>query len=167
MELTTKVLVCTITTLKTKNQSILYTSSTIDKYPFNFKIYKNGRPNNGWSNNPKEVLKSIPASMIKRIEVITEPGAKYDAEGVSGILNIITDDQSVINGVIGSVSANSNTNDMHGANTYITTQIGKFTTSINYNFSTLGKANTVPFHNGEYNYIESGNRLSFYGENKI
>lgn len=133
----------------------------------NFKIYKNGRPNNGWSNNPKEVLKSIPASMIKRIEVITEPGAKYDAEGVSGILNIITDDQSVINGVIGSVSANSNTNDMHGANTYITTQIGKFTTSINYNFSTLGKANTVPFHNGEYNYVESGNRLTFNGKNNI
>ena len=59
-----------------------------------FKIFKNGRPNSSWSSNPKEVLKSIPASMIKRIEVITEPGAKYDAEGVSGILNIVTMDNT-------------------------------------------------------------------------
>ena len=133
----------------------------------NFKIYKNGRPNTSWSNNPKEVLKSIPASMIKRIEVITEPGAKYDAEGVSGILNIITDENSIINGIVGSVSANANTNEMCGANTYLTTQFGKLTTSINYNFSTLGKANTTPYQEGEYYYTESGNHLTYTGENKI
>ena len=132
-----------------------------------FKIYKNGRPNTSWSNNPKEVLKSIPASMIKRIEVITEPGAKYDAEGVAGILNIITDDRSVIDGVVGSVSLNSNTNEMHGGNAFITTQIGKFTTSLNYNFSTLGKANTSPYYNSEYTYTESGNRLTSSGSNEI
>ena len=56
----------------------------------NFKIYMNGRPSNMFSNNPKEVLRSIPASMIKKVEVITDPGARYDAEGVSGILNIVT-----------------------------------------------------------------------------
>lgn len=133
----------------------------------NFKVYKNGRPNTSWSNNPQDVLKSIPASMIKKIEVITEPGAKYDAEGVAGILNIITDDNSVLNGVTGSVSANSNTNDMHGANAFLTTQFGKFTTSLNYGFSTLGKANTTPFHDSEYTYIKSGNRLSSSSENKI
>ena len=45
-----------------------------------FKIYKNGHPDPAMSNNAKDVLKAIPASMIKRIEVITDPGAKYDAE---------------------------------------------------------------------------------------
>lgn len=55
-----------------------------------FKVYMNGRPSNMISANPKDVLRSIPASTIKKIEVITDPGARYDAEGVSGILNIIT-----------------------------------------------------------------------------
>lgn len=55
-----------------------------------FKIYVNGKPNTMMNNNPKEVLKSMPANSIKKIEVITNPGPKYDAEGVGGILNIIT-----------------------------------------------------------------------------
>ena len=55
-----------------------------------FKVHVNGKPNNMMSNNPTEVLRSMPANSIKSIEVITEPGAKYDAEGVAGILNIIT-----------------------------------------------------------------------------
>ncbi len=133
----------------------------------NFKIYKNGRPNTAWSNNPKDVLKSIPAGMIKKIEVITEPGAKYDAEGVAGILNIITDDKSTLDGIVGSIGANTNTNGMHGANTFFTTQIGKLTTSVNYNFSTLGKGNTSPYYGSEYTYTESGNRLISSGSNEI
>ena len=46
-----------------------------------FKVYVNGRPNNMMSKNPRDVLKSMPASSIKKIEVITNPGPKYDAEG--------------------------------------------------------------------------------------
>ena len=58
----------------------------------NFKVHVNGKPNTLMSNNPKEVLRSLPANSVKSIEVITEPGAKYDAEGIGGILNIITTD---------------------------------------------------------------------------
>ena len=46
-----------------------------------FKIYVNSKPNQMMSNNPKEVLKSMPATSIKKIEVITNPGPKYDAGG--------------------------------------------------------------------------------------
>ena len=56
----------------------------------NFKVHVNGRPNSLMSKNPKEVLRSMPANTIKHIEVITNPGPKYDAEGVGGILNIVT-----------------------------------------------------------------------------
>lgn len=55
-----------------------------------FKVYVNGKPNKMMSDNPTEVLRSLPANSVKRIEVITNPGPKYDAEGVGGILNIIT-----------------------------------------------------------------------------
>ena len=44
----------------------------------------NGKPSNLLSNNPSVVLKSMPASSVKNIEVITEPGVKYDAEGIGG-----------------------------------------------------------------------------------
>ena len=57
----------------------------------NFKIYINGKPDPMLSGDPKNILKSMPASSIKKIEVITDPGAKYEAEGTAGILNIITD----------------------------------------------------------------------------
>ncbi|MDO4790603.1 MAG: TonB-dependent receptor, partial [Porphyromonas sp.] len=48
----------------------------------NFKILINGKPNPLLDSNPKEVLKSIPASSIQKIELITDPGVKYVAEGV-------------------------------------------------------------------------------------
>ena len=74
-----------------------------------FKIYKNGHPDPALSSNPKEVLRAMPASMIKRIEVITEPGARYDAEGATAILNIVTVEGTRIEGVNGTVSASINT----------------------------------------------------------
>lgn len=50
----------------------------------NFKIYLNGKEDPMLSGDPKTILKSMPAASIKKIEVITEPGAKYDAEGTGG-----------------------------------------------------------------------------------
>ena len=54
----------------------------------NFKVYVDGKPNQMFQNNFSQVAKSMPASMVKSIDVITSPGAKYDAEGTSGVLDI-------------------------------------------------------------------------------
>jgi len=90
-----------------------------------FKIYLNGKPSNMISGNPSQVLKSMPASSIKDIEVITDPGAKYDAEGIGGIINIITDKRAD-DGYSGSVGANGDTFGGYGGNAYLATKYGKF-----------------------------------------
>ncbi|MDD4776900.1 MAG: outer membrane beta-barrel family protein [Fermentimonas sp.] len=91
----------------------------------NFKIYVNGKPSNMVSSNPSQVLKSMPANSVKDIEVITDPGARYDAEGVGGIINIVTD-KRVDDGYSGSVGANANTFGGYGGNMYLATKYGKF-----------------------------------------
>ncbi len=97
-----------------------------------FKIHVNGKPNSMMSNNPKEVLKSMPANTIKYIEVITSPGAKYDAEGVGGILNIVTVG-SGFDGYTATFRADANNNGV-GAGTYAMVKQGKLTVSLNYNY---------------------------------
>ena len=99
----------------------------------NFKVYVNGKPNNMMSNNPTEVLKSMPANSIKHIEVITNPGPKYDAEGVGGILNIVTVG-SGLEGYTATFSANVS-NRGAGGGAFGTVKSGKLTVSARYNYN--------------------------------
>lgn len=98
----------------------------------NFKIYKNGRQNNSFSKNSKDIFKSIPASSIKKIEVITDPGAREDAEGSTMILNIVTDHEMQMSGVTGTAGISLSTENLVPLPyTYFTTQLGKFMLSAN------------------------------------
>lgn len=105
-----------------------------------FKVYLDGKPNVMFSANPSQVFKSMPASIVKKIEVITNPGAKYDAEGVGGILNIILDRDVItgggpanagINGINGNIRIEGGNRGV-GGSAYISAQHNKLTFTANF-----------------------------------
>ena len=100
----------------------------------NFKIYLNGKEDPMLSGDPKTILKSMPASSIKKIEVITEPGAKYDAEGTGGILNIVTAGKQNLEGYLANISLWHNVSNS-GISGYGRTKIGNVTASLNANYN--------------------------------
>lgn len=103
-----------------------------------FKVYVNGRPNKMMSDNPKDVLKSLPANTVKRIEVITNPGPKYDAEGVGGIINIITTEGRGLEGYTVTMSGEG-MNIGGGTGIFGTVKKGALTVSARYNYGHVSK----------------------------
>ena len=112
-----------------------------------FKVYVDGLPNVMFSSNPSMVFKSMPATAVKSIEVVTNPGAKYDAEGAAGILNIVMNKQNPqaaqsMNGYNGTVRASVG-NKQLGGSVFINGQQGKFSYSANVMTSYNKPGNTT------------------------
>jgi outer membrane receptor protein involved in Fe transport len=100
----------------------------------NVRILINGKPSTFASG--ADALKQLPADAIQKVEVITSPSARYDAEGTAGILNIVLRKGKAL-GFNGSFSVNTGIPTNFGASTnlnYRTKKINYFT-SIGYNYN--------------------------------
>jgi outer membrane receptor protein involved in Fe transport len=109
----------------------------------NFKVLLNGRETSLFARNIKEALRGFPGAAISKIEVITTPSAKYDGEGIGGLINIITKKKIV--GYNGTLSSFSRTSDK--LNTFSVTgnaKMGKIGLSV---FLNTGFTDPVLLHN--------------------
>lgn len=84
-------------------------------------IWINGKASGLSADNRAQILEQMPAESIERIEVITNPSAKYSPEGTAGIINIVLK-QDRKAGYYGSVQAGADTQ-------------GGYTGSANINYS--------------------------------
>lgn len=95
------------------------------------RILINGKPSGLIGLSGTEALRQLPAESIERVEVITSPSARYDAEGSAGILNIILR-RSKLQGLNGAITGN----------------IG--------NFGTRGLSGNVNYRTGDFNFFATG-----------
>lgn len=115
----------------------------------NFKVLMNGKSSSMMSTNLKEILKTIPANTIRNIEVITNPSSKYDAEGVGGIINIITS-KKTINGYNGSVSSGIDIRGSYNGSLYLAAKIKRLSFSGRYFANQFRQPETENEGAGEY-----------------
>ena len=129
-----------------------------------FKIYKNGHLDPSLSKNAKEVFKSMPASMVKRIEVITDPGAREDAEGVDAILNIVMVNGSKMSGITGVVSASYTSLNHPNLYASLTGQLGKLLMSVDYGYGGMSSRETENSTHTERSFLDTGNKMLLHSE---
>jgi iron complex outermembrane recepter protein len=103
----------------------------------NVVILINGKPSALSGDSRAAVLQQLPANIIENIEVITNPSAKYDPDGVTGIININLKKNARM-GANGNVTFNAGTNNKYNGQA-----------TLNYN---TGKLNVSGSYSGRYDY---------------
>ncbi|MHC1738818.1 MAG: TonB-dependent receptor [Ignavibacteriaceae bacterium] len=102
----------------------------------NVKILIDGKPSSVSGDNNNNVLQQIPASAIENIEIITNPSAKYEAEGITGIININLKKKTE-QGVNGMISVSGGTGDRYNSSLNFNYNPGMFNLFANYDFMSV------------------------------
>ncbi len=122
----------------------------------NFTVLIDGRPTVLESN---EALQQIPASTIESIEIITNPSAKYDPDGISGIINVIMKKKN-LRGTSGIANLNLGLDEKYGGDFLLSYQRGIYNAyfGADYNksvFPGTRKIENIMYHNDTVTYINS------------
>ena len=99
----------------------------------NLTILIDGKPSSLGGGDKSSLLQQLPAGSIDQIEIITNPSARYDAEGMAGIINIKTK-KDKRSGVNGSVTIGAGTRDKYNAGISLNNRTKKTNLNISYNF---------------------------------
>jgi len=91
----------------------------------NFQVLINGKPS---PLSASDALQQIPSVAIKNIEIITNPSAKYDPDGMTGIVNVILKDnvQQGLNGLVEATAASFDTYSLNALLNYRHKKINYF-----------------------------------------
>jgi outer membrane cobalamin receptor len=104
-------------------------------------ILIDGRPSTLSGSSRAAILNSIPAESIERIEIVTNPSAKYDPDGMTGIINIVLK-KNKLRGLNGNLSVSQGSGNSNNASFGINYRTSKFNVFANYsNRSTEGYRN--------------------------
>jgi outer membrane receptor protein involved in Fe transport len=125
-------------------------------------ILINGRPSPLMGKSRAEVLQQIPANAIERIEVITNPSAKYKPDGTSGIINIVMK-KNTKGGWNGSVIVNAGNNDRYNGTTSFNYKPGKLNVFGSYS---IRQDRRIRLNTIDRQYFDSAGKIaSYYTEN--
>jgi outer membrane receptor protein involved in Fe transport len=124
-------------------------------------ILINGRPSPLMGKTRAEVLQQLPANSIERIEVITNPSARYKPDGTSGIINIVLKKNTKL-GWNGTAILNAGNNDRCNGSLSLNYKPGKLNLFSNYN---IRQDRRIRLNNISREYFDSaGIRSGFYTE---
>ncbi len=99
----------------------------------NVTILIDGRPSSMTGGNGKSLLDAIPASSIERIEIISNPSAKYDPDGTSGIINIVLK-KNKLKGTNGMISTTVATGNILNSSMSFSVRNSKINSYVNYSY---------------------------------
>lgn len=127
-----------------------------------FTVLINGKPT---ILSGSDALKQLPAATIEKIEVITNPSAKYEADGTSGIINVIVK-KNKLQGFNGMLSGSAGTGDKYTGNANFNYKKGKVNVFAGGDFTDNTYSNSIDF-NGVQTFNSATYNINYDGKMKF